>query len=1064
MLWFDAGLENAAREAYGMNRLAGGQGMDYWHDASGNERHLSQWMSGARPRWEANGAAIRFDGEQFLSALLSSDAEYSDATLFVVAAPDRSAGDFPALFSSSRHDGQDYNSGLVLDFGHQASVSGKVEIVNVEGAGQVGDGGGNLSKERIQSELGHVFTVTSVAGESSALRIDGKDHGSRDRGDVKMALHRIAVGARFVEPAMRHFYRGSIAEILFFDRKLSPEEIKSCERWLARKHVTYLAAPDSNTPRETTLRTVANPPVVQMLVPGFRVDVLPIETTNLNNIEYADDGRLFAAGYDGRFHLLTDSDGDGLEDRIDTFVSETSENYPIGLVVKDGMPHATLSDEIVRYRDTDGDNIPDLRETVVKGWDDPNLLENPLLMHRRVDSALSLAAGSDGSWYVTMGNANPSNGYWQNFGKGSKWDPANPKNGQPQYSTDQRRGCLLRINADGSVDQICSGLRYIMSLQWDRHGELFATEQEGATWLANGNPFDELLHLRTGLHYGFPPRHPTFLPNVIDEPSVWNFSPQHQSTCGFRFNGPRENRVRFGPQFWSHNAITTGASRGKIWRTQLAKTSTGYIADTKLIAAINMLPIDCAISPDGDLVICAHSGAPDWGSGPAGMGKLFKIRFLNLDEPQPVLSYATDPTTTVIAFDRNLDVAPDPSQVRIQGGRFVSAGDRLESFRPGYEVVRFQQSQPRFEIPVKSVALSGDHRSLEIKTAPRTAAFGYSVTIDVPRDEPGIPQVRGMDLGANLHGLEALWEGNDGETWKGWVPHPDIEVLREFTQGSATHEMLLERFQKPGKLTLRSRLNLSHMLQPAVQPGSKLDYVAEPETVTITVESDANVGLVSPEVESLILNSNKVALTRVIKDEGFTDIEITVSTPVRGLGISFHTAEDSRLRPLGIERFLMPFAVPLKGESGMERVIPEIEGGIWGRGRDLFFGKAACFTCHVIRGEGHAVGPDLSNTPHRDYVSVLRDINDPNATINPDAVGYLFTLKEGEQVVVGTRVGETESEIKVASAGGVETIVKKTDIDSVESLSASLMPEGLLQGLSDTEVRDLMTFLLRDEG
>ena len=190
-----------------------------------------------------------------------------------------------------------------------------------------------------------------------------------------------------------------------------------------------------------------------------------------------------------------------------------------------------------------------------------------------------------------------------------------------------------------------------------------------------------------------------------------------------------------------------------------------------------------------------------------------------------------------------------------------------------------------------------------------------------------------------------------------------------------------------------------------------------------------------------------MALTRVIKDESFTDIEITVSTPVRGLGISFHTAEDSRPRPLGIERFHMPFAVPLKGESGMERVIPEIEGGDWARGRDLFFGKVACFTCHVIRGEGHAVGPDLSNTPHRDYVSVLRDIIDPNATINPDAVGYLFTLKEGEQVVVGTRVGETESEIKVASAGGVETIVKKSDIDSVESLSASLMPVGFLAWL-----------------
>ena len=26
----------------------------------------------------------------------------------------------------------------------------------------------------------------------------------------------------------------------------------------------------------------------------------------------------------------------------------------------------------------------------------------------------------------------------------------------------------------------------------------FATDQEGATWVPNGNPFDELLHIQTG--------------------------------------------------------------------------------------------------------------------------------------------------------------------------------------------------------------------------------------------------------------------------------------------------------------------------------------------------------------------------------------------------------------------------------------------------------------------------------------------------------------------------------------------------------------------------------------
>ena len=111
-----------------------------------------------------------------------------------------------------------------------------------------------------------------------------------------------------------------------------------------------------------------------MLVPGIHGARVAGQLTSLNNIEYAPDGRLFAGGYDGRFHLLRDTDGDGLEDQVDTFSPETSPNYPLGMVVKDGSRYAVLTDEVVRWRDTNGDGIPDTRETVAKGFDDPALI------------------------------------------------------------------------------------------------------------------------------------------------------------------------------------------------------------------------------------------------------------------------------------------------------------------------------------------------------------------------------------------------------------------------------------------------------------------------------------------------------------------------------------------------------------------------------------------------------------------------------------------------------------------------------------------------------------------
>ena len=107
---------------------------------------------------------------------------------------------------------------------------------------------------------------------------------------------------------------------------------------------------------------------------------------------------------------------------------------------------------------------------------------------------MALALGPDGAWYVTMGNAGFNNAYWED------------EEGTRHYSPDKRRGCLLRIGTEGKVEQLASGLRYVMSMQINKHGDLFATDQEGATWVPNGNPFDELLHVQPGRHYGFPPR------------------------------------------------------------------------------------------------------------------------------------------------------------------------------------------------------------------------------------------------------------------------------------------------------------------------------------------------------------------------------------------------------------------------------------------------------------------------------------------------------------------------------------------------------------------------------
>ena len=92
---------------------------------------------------------------------------------------------------------------------------------------------------------------------------------------------------------------------------------------------------------------------------------------------------------------------------------------------------------------------------------------------------------------------------------------------------------------------------------------------------------------------------------------------------------------------------------------------------------------------------------------------------------------------------------------------------------------------------------------------------------------------------------------------------------------------------------------------------------------------------------------------------------------------------------------------------------------------------------------------------------MLKDISNPNAAINPDAIGSVITLKT-EESVTGTRLSETADELEIAQVGGKVAKLKKSQILKTEPMSISLMPEGLDKALTPEELRDLMTYLLID--
>ena len=144
----------------------------------------------------------------------------------------------------------------------------------------------------------------------------------------------------------------------------------------------------------------------------------------------------------------------------------------------------------------------------------------------------------------------------------------------------------------------------------------------------------------------------------------------------------------------------------------------------------------------------------------------------------------------------------------------------------------------------------------------------------------------------------------------------------------------------------------------------------------------------------------------------------------------------------------------------LERYQPQLAGGNPTRGRGLFFDKAGCYTCHQVGDQGRAVGPDLTKVGAiRSPGDILESVLLPNATFAQGYDTYVAELKDGDSVS-GNLADETPDVVVLRNASGAEVRVARDQLDSLTKSRLSMMPEGLLQALTEQEAADLLAFLL----
>jgi putative heme-binding domain-containing protein len=117
-----------------------------------------------------------------------------------------------------------------------------------------------------------------------------------------------------------------------------------------------------------------------------------------------------------------------------------------------------------------------------------------------------------------------------------------------------------------------------------------------------------------------------------------------------------------------------------------------------------------------------------------------------------------------------------------------------------------------------------------------------------------------------------------------------------------------------------------------------------------------------------------------------------------------------------------------------------------------------CAACHTLFGAGGKVGPELPGA-YEDVDYLLQNIIDPNAVIGKDYQQTIVRTKDGQQLM-GIVAGEDATTLTLKTLAGMLT-VQRADIAGVEVMEVSLMPEGLLTALNETQVRDLFAYLRR---
>jgi putative membrane-bound dehydrogenase-like protein len=117
-----------------------------------------------------------------------------------------------------------------------------------------------------------------------------------------------------------------------------------------------------------------------------------------------------------------------------------------------------------------------------------------------------------------------------------------------------------------------------------------------------------------------------------------------------------------------------------------------------------------------------------------------------------------------------------------------------------------------------------------------------------------------------------------------------------------------------------------------------------------------------------------------------------------------------------------------------------------------------CASCHKLFFKGGQVGPDLTRYQRDDLSTMLVSILEPNAEIREGYENVVVTTSD-KRILSGFLSDEDRNSIILRGFDGADITIPRKDIKTLTPAGRSLMPDGLLNGLDDTALRNLFAYL-----